>query len=306
LLYATAIVIGTGEIAHSAAAQVLLPHLAKGDALASANGQIGAAQAGGLAIVGPAVGGVVFSASRLLPFAADSLSFAASGALLVPLRAIVVEPTAPPEDPDTAIAPDVGRTTARRQITSHPLLRVLLVQMMTLAFAQSMVMSTLPIFGRRYLGLSGGAYGLTLGLSAIGNVVGSVVAPRLWQGRRTTVVLLIGSGLLAGAAYVVMAAVKSVPLAIAMLAIEALAVGIINTVSPTLRMEHAPVASRARVATTFTQILFITQPVGAVIAGLLARSYGVTAAYSLAGSLILAVVLLTDRALRRAVAAVGA
>ena len=126
------------------------------------------------------------------------------------------------------------------------------------------------------------------------------------RGRRTTVPLLIGSGLLAGTAYVVMAAVKSVPLAIAMLALEALAVGIVNTISPTLRMEHAPAASRARVATTFTQILFITQPVGAVIAGLMARRYGVTAAYSLAGSLILAMMLLTDRALRRAVVTVGA
>lgn len=307
LLYVTALVIGTGEIAHSAAAQVLLPVIASGDALAKANGYIGASLSAGYGIVGPALGGVIFGVGRALPFGADAASFAASGALLLPLRSVLVDPATDVATPDRA-TPDATEPTARaaRPILGNPLLRVLLAQLLVLVFGQSMVLSTLPIFGRAHLGLSSLVYGLVLGASAIGNVAGSMAAPRLWAGRRHTVALLVTSGLLTGGTYVVMATIRNLPVAIVMLTLEGVAIGVLNTVSPTLRMEHAPAATRARVATSFTQLIFIMQPVGAVVAGLVTSQYGVTAAFALAGSLMILVMLLTDQALRRAVALVGA
>lgn len=299
LLYATAFVIGTGEILHSAAAQVLLPRIATGEALTRANGYIGAAFSGGYAIVGPAAGGLVYAAGRALPFAADAASFVVSGALLTPLRSVTVER-------DAADAAEADATPARRHIMANPLLRVLLFQLLGLAAGQAVTLAVLPVYGRRHLGLSSLAYGLLLGAAAIGNVTGAMLTPKLWAGRRATAPLLIGAGLFVGAPYVVMAVVKNTAVALAMLTIEALAVGVINTISPTLRMEHAPPAARARVMTAFRQILFISQPIAALVAGVVTERYGVTAAFALAGSVILVVVLATDRPLRRAVAAVGA
>ena len=301
LIYLTAFVIGIGEIVHTAAANVILPSVASGDDLPKANGYLNAAQTGGYAMTGPALAGVVYAAGRALPFAADAVTFGLSGALLLPL-ADVEGRDAP--SPATAAPSTQGSPFAVSR--RHPLLRILLVQFACLGLTQAMVLSLLPLYGRSWLLLGPGMYGLFLGGNSVGNVLGGVLGPRLWTGRRHTASFILGSGTVAGIAYVVASRVHQPVLACAVLACEAFAVGVMNTIVPTLRMEHAPPALRGQISTLFRQVIFVSMPIGAILSGFLARRYGIEASFSAAGSIVIATMLATDRPLRRAVAAVGA
>lgn len=298
VVYGAAALIGIGEILHTAATNVLLPSMFHDDLLVRANGYTDAAQTSGGAMAGPALGGAVFAASPVAPFALDAVSFGLSAVLLRPLRHFSV--------PRIVSVPDTSRQPAVRHIRSHPLLRILLAQYVSLGFGQAMVLGLLPVYGATWLGLGPGAYGLFLGGTAVGNVVGSIVAPRLWTGRRMTATLILGCGAVAGMAYVGAAFTRNPWLAVSVLAVEALAVGVMNTISPTLRMEHAAPHLRAQVGMLFRQLIYLTVAVGALTGGIVARRYGIDAAFAAAGALLVATMLLTDLPLRRAVARVGA
>lgn len=298
LLYVTAFVTGTGEIVHTAAANNLLPEIARGQQLAKANGYIGAAQTAGYAMTGPAIAGAVYTTGRSLPFFADAATFAASSALLLPLRRIEID------------RPDAVRGAGLRAplaaTMDHPLLRILLLQYAVLGMTQAMVLSIMPLYGSEWLALGAGLYGIFLGGTAIGNVIGGVWAPRLWAARQHTATFMIGCGMVAGIAYVAASRTRNPWLAVVILALEALAVGIMNTISPTLRMEQAPAALRGQVSTLFRQVIYVAAPIGAVLSGVLASRYGIDVSLATAGSLVIATMLLTDGPLRRAVRLVGA
>jgi predicted MFS family arabinose efflux permease len=271
LLYLCAFVIGLGFVVHSAAASSLLPHLAQGEELARANGLMFAVENGGLALVGPAVGGVAFAVGHWVPFAIDAVTFAASASLLAALR-----------DRSRPVTVGAGRAPIGRRLLRQPLLRPLYLTAVGLAIVQALVLSSLVLFGRDALGLTPRGFGLFMGITAIGNVAGGLVTPRLWRGRRRTGALLVAVMIGYGFSYLVLAVSHDPVTACVVLTVEAFAVGMVSTISPTLRLEHADGRAGA-VATFFRQGIYVAHAVGGVAAGFMIARLGFTTTYTIAG-----------------------
>lgn len=297
-LAACGFLLGIGTLVHAAARNALLPLVAEGRDLSKANGYLSSAEGIGYAALGPAAGGLVFAFGQTVPFGLDAASFLVSAVRTWPLVAV----TAPERTrPEAAGPAGIVRTVVR-----HPLLSLLLAQMAILGFTQALVLAVMPLYLTRQLGLSGGWYGVFLGVAAVGGVLTGLTTPQLWQRRQHTSNLVLGAGLVAGFCYIGMSDLRSAVAAAALLFVFDGTVGVMNTVSPTLRLEHAPTAGRAQTSTLFRQAILAAQPVGAVLSGVLARRYGVTACFTLAGSLIVVVFALSAPRFRRTVLEFGA
>jgi predicted MFS family arabinose efflux permease len=167
-------------------------------------------------------------------------------------------------------------------VARHPLLRPLYVVAVCVALAQALVLSSVVLFATRRLGLTPRGFGVFMAFTAVGNIVGGLVTPRLWRDRGRTRALLLGSLGLMGASYLVLASTRNTVLACATLVAEALAIGAIGTISPTLRLENA--GGRAGgVATFFRQGAYTAHAVGGVVAGFLVTRLGFTTTYTIAG-----------------------
>jgi MFS family permease len=286
VLYVLAFILGSFEVLFSAASQAVVPSLVRGDdARAQANGRLLAVQLTGEQFAGPAVGGAVFAAAVAAPFLVDSVSFAASAALLLfalprPRRARL-RAERPPLRADIRDGLRVFRDDAW--------LRTLAALVGAFAFAQAMVFGVLVLFGRVELGLTGGGYGLLLAVAAVGNVAGSLLAGRA-HSRFQAIRTLSGAGLLAGVAYLALAATSSPALAAAALALEALAVAVGNVASVTMRQAAIPTGQLGRVGSTMRLVIFGAMPVGALAGGAVAQLVSVRGAIVAAGALQLLVV----------------
>jgi hypothetical protein len=82
VLYAVAFVVGTGEVFYDLAAAAFLPAIVAADRLTVANARLISAQILGRDLVGAAVGGLLFAASRAVPFSIDAATFAISAVLI--------------------------------------------------------------------------------------------------------------------------------------------------------------------------------------------------------------------------------
>ena len=111
-----------------------------------------------------------------------------------------------------------------------------------LAFFQAVVVSPFVLFALRDLHLSKAGYGVFLAVTALGNVAGGLLAPRLRRRFSTATILCVG-GLAAGMAYLGIAATSSVPVAQAAFVIEAAAVAAGTVASISLRQRHIPATS---------------------------------------------------------------
>ncbi|MGH9068362.1 MAG: MFS transporter [Acidimicrobiales bacterium] len=321
-LYALAFALGLFETLGVAAAQATIPSLAGPERLARANSYLVASENTGGHFAGPAVGGIVFAAGRMLPFAADAASFLGSAGLLSTLRpgsrdrrhpALTSAPAASPSTgaasgpapplarPRTSFGSDMaaGLTFFR----SSRLLPMLAAMTAGLAFMQAMVMAPFVLFALRDLGLSQAGYGLFLGVTSLGNVAGSLAAP--WaRARLGTGWLLFSSGVLAALAYLAVATTSSVGWALVAFLVEAFAVACGSVASVTLRQRHIPPELLGRVSNVFRTAIWGAVPVGALVGGVLAQHLGLRAPFLVAGAaqvvLALAVGLPLERRTRRA------
>ncbi len=299
VLVVLAAALGFGTMVHGAARHVVLAELADSASLAKANGYLGAAEGLGYAAVGPAIGGVIYSFGRAVPLVGDALSFLFSAVLTRPLARRRRNVDAPvPAAPNTRGV--IG------SVVRHPLLGLLFAQIMALGFAQSIVLAVTPIFLREQLGLSDGSYGLFLGFAAVGGLTTGVLTPHLWSTRRHTHRFLSGASIVAGLCYLALAGQRAVVPAFLLLFVFDGTVGTIGTVLPTLRLEHSRPDRRARVGALFSQAVLAGQPIGAILAGVIAQTYGVRRAFEVAGILILIVSTVITWPLRRAIRAAGA
>src|SRR5437764_373449 len=135
------------------------------------------------------------------PFVGDALSFVVSAVVLLSIRRRL-----PASQSDTT-----HRETVRHDLREgveflvhHPVLRLLAAIIGSLAFAQALVTGVLVLYCVEVLHLSPAGYGLFIGLTASGNVVGAMAAPQVKArfgaaGAITTAALVSGFGLVLAA-----------------------------------------------------------------------------------------------------------
>ena len=296
-IYATAFALGAFQILFIGATQAVIPEMVARERLTAANGRLYAVQMGGEQFLGPALGGLAFAAMASLPFLADGASFAASAALLLlalPRRAQWSKPTGR------------GRLTADinegvRWFVRHRILRLTAGLIAAFAFCQSMGLAILVVYGLRVLRLSGAGFGLFMAGGAIGNLLGALLAARIVRIVGTGRVL-VGAGLLAGGAFLVIGRSAQLPVALVALVLEAVAVGVGNVASVTLRQMLIPTPLAGRVNVVMRTCTYGAMTLGALAGGVLATSAGSQAPFAAGGVLQVAATLAIGLPLARRLA----
>jgi MFS family permease len=285
LLTAVAFLLGVGQTLFDSATQSVIPALVGRDAgrLERANGQLFGAQQVSQQLIGPPLGGLLFSLARAVPFMVDAVSFLLSSALItaIPGR---FRPERTAETPPTSLRAEI--TEGMRWLLGHRLLRATVVMAGVTNLALTAGDVILVLLAQDELGLGSVGYGLLLAGYAIGGVLGSLVAVRV--GRLLgTGTAIVGGILVAAAMTLGIGLTSSAWVAGALLAVEGLALTIVNVVGTSLRQAIVPDALMGRVVATSWLVTFGTMPLGGLLGGVLGRTLGLRAPF-LIGAAVLA------------------
>jgi MFS family permease len=293
--------LGSAEVIFSNAAQSVLPNLVPAEQLPKANGNLQVSLTVGETCVGPPLGSVLFSVSRVLPFGLNACTFFGSAALLsgLPKRAEPAPVGAPARAPMVA---QIGEGLS--YLFRHRLLRVVAVLLGVMNFASQMGGATLVLLAVQTLHTGTRGYGLLWTASAVGAIVGGMTNPVLTR-RLGMLASLIIALVLTAAVSVGIGLAPDAFVAGALFAVNGYSVTMWNVVTVSLRQRIVPGELLGRVNSVYRMIGWGLIPVGAVTGGFVAKEWGFRAPYTLGGIVIALVGVFTVPVLIRAVRAAG-
>ncbi|CAN5579172.1 MFS transporter [soil metagenome] len=283
VLYGAALVLGIGETLFDTAAQSIMPSLVSREQLSKANGRLYAAELSMNQFIGPPLGGLLVSLSVPLALTGSALCYvlAAVGLVLIvgdfrPLRA------GPPARMHTEIVEGL------RYLAGHRLLRTLAVMVGLMNLATSAVFAIFVLYAVAPgpMGLSEAGFGILLTTFAVGSVIGSVVVERVERriGRAAVLTLgVLGSGL-----PLLVPALTTEPILVgAAFALMGVTLMLWNVVTVSLRQRIIPDRLLGRVNSGYRLLAWGTQPLGALLGGLIGQLLGLQIVFILAGSVTL-------------------
>lgn len=285
--------LGACDVVFSNASQAVLPDYVPTPLLHKANGNQYTVTTIGRLFLGPPAGSLLFAVTVALPFGMDAASFALSAALLTRLRR---RPRAPAEHPPmrTAIADGV------RWLARHRLLRTLALLLGANTFCFQLGNVTLVLLATQTLHVGTRGYGLLLAGAAIGSVLGGLVnarvVARIGALPALLVALVANVFLFAAIGWSPDAAVLG-----ALLALNGFVTTLWNIVTVSMRQELVPSQLLGRVNSVYRMLGWGLIPLGALAGGLVAHTFGLRAAYPVAGALRAVALLAALPALVRAI-----
>ncbi|WP_089154095.1 MFS transporter [Micromonospora sp. NBS 11-29] len=301
LLYVVLFVINTGEVVFRTAAQAVLPAVVPRDRLERANGWLnGGTQVTQNMVAGP-LGGFLFVLAAAAPFALNAGTYALS-AVLVGLLAGTYR----------AGAGEVGTVGARsvraevaegfRWLMSQRLLRTMALLIGLLNVTLTAAIAVLVLLAGERLGLGSVGYGALFTCMAVGGLLGSVVGDRLIAAVTATWTVRVGLLVEAGL-HLALATSRSA--AVVGFALFAFGVhgALWNIVASSLRQRLTPPSLMGRVGSTTLFVAAGGNCVGALLGGVVATQYGITAPYWVGFAVAVAVIVATWRVFDRATVA---
>ena len=307
LLIVVGFALGAFDTAFSAAAANGLPAVVAPDELAKAGGRLFAVEAAGEQVAGPAAAGILYSFGQVVPFVGDALSFLLSAVLLRRL---------PGAAPATTIAPAVAGSSARptlradmrdglRHFAANRLVRVLTFMVATWSFGQAAVYTLQVLYFTRSLGLSARMFGIVIAGTAITNVIGGLMAERVWKALGTMRLLTV-AGLTIPAAFAVAAHTTSPAIAAACFAAESLVTPWVIVATTTLRIQAVPATVRGKMMNLTRTFVVGAGALGTLAAGPLASLLGLRAPMYLGAGLYVVALAAAIRPLRTVLGLAGA
>ncbi len=293
MVLVVAFIVGVADCAHISAASSFLPSIVRSGELDRGNSYLGSAELAGEQFAGPSLGALLFSWAPWLPFVGDASSFFGSGVLV---RGVRVESEERSYAKRLSLRPDISAGWAWFRHNRD--LWALTLFLCVGAGATGMTNSALVLYGKRHLGLSNWQYGLFIGVPAIGGLIGSVLAFRIWRrfGTRLSVascfVALIG-------ALIVLASTRSTIVAAAAFTVEGFIPPIINTINRTLRQQGVPTELLGRVSSVGRLMMIGAAFAGAAVAGIVTDISTVPTVYGVAAALTFGALLVGGRGLSR-------
>jgi MFS family permease len=288
LLYAVLFLIGTGETLFRAASLSVLPAIVRPDQLERANGRLSGARTVAHDMVAGPLGGFLFAAAAAIPFLLDAGSFVLGAALLVLLpgtfRAVGV--TVPASDrPSTEPDGPPVRTSLRTEIAegvrwllAHRLLRTMALLIGLLNVTLTAAVSILVLLATRRLGLGSVGYGLLFTALAVGGLLGALTGDRLV--RRVTASVTLRVGLLIEAGFHLTLALSASPIVVgAALAVFGVHGSLWGIVGTSIRQRLTPPEMLGRVNSAYLFLAAGGNALGALLGGLVATHFGLTAPY---------------------------
>lgn len=296
-VYLIAFLLASAETFFDPASEAMIATIVPPDQLASANGRLQTSTWLTNIFLGPAIGAFLFGLGAGWPFVADAATFAIAVLIVATLRGsyrAVVE----------ASAPGLRRTPLRAEISEgvrwlagHRLLRSLAVAAGLINLATFGVVAIFVLYARDVLDVSGTAYGVLLSAVGLGGLVGATIAPKAIRILGPGGAIRVGLGLGAVAA-LVMSWSASVPVVV----VASLGFGVMltfwNVAVITIRQRLVPDELRGRVMSVYRLLSWGSQPVGAVIGGVIASLLSLQAVFVTAAVTYVVMALVSLRILR--------
>jgi len=299
-LYVVALMVGVAETLYDTSAQSILPQVVHRDQLSRANGRLYAVELTANQFIGPPLGGLLVALGVVAGFAAPAaLWLAAVGVLFLVPGTFRTE-----REVKTTLRFDIGE--GLRFLWNQKILRTLAVMTGVFNFASNAAFAVLVLFAvgpASEMGLSEVGFGLLLTASALGALVGSLIAERVEAklGRSKSLALTI----VGGALFVGAPALTDNPYVLGpLLFVGGVLIVLWNVITVSLRQRIAPNRLLGRVNSAYRLLAWGTMPLGAAAGGLLAQWLGLQVMFGIMGVLTLALLgmmpILTDKAIAAA------
>lgn len=293
-LAALAFALGAAETVYDNAAIGFLPRILPPDALATGNARLFTSQLTATQLIGPPLGGLLFTVGAIIPLVLDGLTFAVSAALVAALRTSV-----------SATRPEGRTSTLRAEIADgvawlwkDQTLRTMAFITTALGAVSGALLALLVVYADRQLHTTGAGYGLLLSAFAVGSITGALLAPRLLHslplGR------ILGASVLAAVlTFAGLAVTTNALVAAVILAVLGIAVSTWNVTSVTTRQRIVPNHLLGRVSSAYRVGALSFTAIGALSAGLLARATSIPITLGACAAVALFGLLFGGRSLRR-------
>ncbi|WP_433280391.1 MFS transporter [Micromonospora sp. CA-244673] len=298
LLYAVLFVVNTGEVVFRTAAQAVVPAVVPRSRLERANGWLG----GGTQIMqnmvaGP-LGGFLFVVAAAIPFAVNAGTYALS-AVLVGLLAGSYR-SSPGAGGRRSVRAEVAE--GFRWLLSQRLLRTMTLLIGLLNVTLTAALAVLVLLATDRLGLGSVGYGALFTCMAVGGLLGSAVGDRLIAAITATWTVRVGLLIEAGLHLALAASRSAAVVGVALFAFGVHS-ALWNIVANSLRQRLTPPALMGRVGSTTLFIAAGGNCVGALLGGVVADRFGITAPYWVGLAVAVAVIAMTWRVFDRATVA---
>lgn len=275
-LYVVALVTGAATVFFDVAHQSYLPQLLPKEQLMAGNGALETVRSSAH-VAGPGLGGgLVQLVGAHLAIVADAIGYAVSALFLMAMKR---PPEPRPEPvPGASLRSDIAE--GLRFVLGHPLLRVIAATTGLGNFFTAMLMATQTVFLVRVLGLEPASVGLMLSASAAGGLLGALtagaLAGRLGQAR------IIWLSALATGPFALLWPLSGHGAAAALFAagsgVVSFGAVVYNVAQVSFRQTLCPPRLLGRMNATLRFLVWGTLPLGAVVGGAVAGSFGARAA----------------------------
>lgn len=277
IIYLVAFGLGTAETFFDTSAEAFLPALVSRKQLETANGRIQGVEWVGNAFAGPPLGALLFGITASLPFLFDAGTFLVAAILI----ALIAGSFKAERTDHRPLREEI--TSGLRWLFHQKVLRTLAIMAGVTNLFVMGVISIFVLFAQDILQVSDAGYGVLLGTLGVGGLAGAILAPRfipvIGPGTTIQAVVVLQSAL------ILVFGLNSNPwLAGLMMAIFGFLIVGWNVVSVTLRQTLTPDALRGRVSSAARMVSWGSQPLGAVMGGLIAGAFGLRAPYFVAAA----------------------
>lgn len=271
-LYAVALVTGVSTVFFDVAYQSYLPELVGRDLLVEGNAKLQASESVSQ-IAGPSVGGLLIQAITA-PYAVlvDALSFLWSAGYVT---AIDARPPKPERGPDRHLRREIGE--GLRFVLGNRMLRSIAMCTGCFNLFSSMTLAVFYLLLARELHLSPGVIGLLSSTSAIGGLVGALLASRLAAKVGQGPAIWIAAAAVGPCGFVAPFVHRDWTLGLLAVAEIAMSMGnvVYNITQVSFRQGLCPPGLLGRMNATMRFLVWGTMPIGGLLGGVLGSAIGV-------------------------------
>lgn len=280
LLCGTAFAVGTGEVLIDGGLPAIVRDVVESSALETANSRLRAAETVANAFIGPPIGAAIFVWHPSAPFAVAAAVFGLSIVLLALLGGSYL----PDEDPhEDGFVDQIRRGLS--YVWNHSILRPLALSVAAFSFAGQASNATLVILVTERLGLSEVQYGLLLAIQSVVAFVVAFMVP--WIVKRTSHGWSMRISVIAFSAFgLILGTTGFIPLVVIALMIAGVGDPTWNVVSSTVRQRLVDDHIFGRMMTAYLFIAWSLNPVGAMVAGVMAEAFGPQWVYVMAAAVV--------------------
>jgi len=299
VLIGAAFAVTAGETFADSAYQSLLVELAGRDRLDRANSWYVSAETLGLDLGGPLLAAALFVWSPAACFALNTVMYGVSAVCVALLPNVAKGPAIPPPR-ESIETPRLRRQLVEgaRFLLRDRGLRVLVLTVVAAALAASAANAIISLYAIQTLAVRAALVPTLFAVQAVGTLIAAPLVPRLavrfGEGR-----VMVGALTLLGMSFFVIGAIPAAGAVWAMYLVIGIGAGGWNVLSATRRQRLTPRPLMGRVTSAYRMLAWGLMPLGAAVAGPLAKATSLSTVFVVVGGVVVLAALVLGRPLIR-------